>query len=194
MAVATRPTLSPTEALQATSPKLSTAELRAAQHETVHAAASATTSCRVCCSPSSTSAMGAPAISASSGWLSTSTARPATARYSQRSTSRSRPGDDDSAPALVQGEDMITIASLAATHWHDGRGWDGPPWPAFFLVPLLLAAMFIVGVWYQRGRRPTGAVDIVAERYASGEIDETEYRRRVSELRGKGSPPAGGSQ
>ncbi len=89
---------------------------------------------------------------------------------------------------------MITIASLAASRWHDGQGWDGPPWPVFFLVLLLLATMFIVGVMYQRGRRSTGAVEIVADRYARGEIDETEYRRRIAELRGRGSPPPAGSQ
>ncbi len=89
---------------------------------------------------------------------------------------------------------MITISSLAASHWHDGQGWEGPPWPVFFLVLLLLAAMFVVGVVYQRGRRSTGAVEIVADRYARGEIGETEYRRRIAELRGKGSPPATGSQ
>lgn len=89
---------------------------------------------------------------------------------------------------------MITIVSIAATHWHDRQGWDGPPWPVFTLVPLLLATMFIVGVVYQRGRRSTGAVDIVADRYAKGEIDETEYRRRIAELRDKGFPPAAGSE
>ena len=83
---------------------------------------------------------------------------------------------------------MLTIAALAGTHWHDGQGWDGPPWPAFFLIPLLLTAAFLAGVFLQRARRRPDAVEIVAARYAQGEIDEDEYRRRVSELRGKPSP------
>lgn len=92
---------------------------------------------------------------------------------------------------------MITIASIARTHWHDGQGWDGPPWAAFFLIPLLLATLFIAGfiagVLVQRSRSTRAAVKIVAARYAQGVIDEDEYRRRISELRGKGSPrPATG--
>jgi uncharacterized membrane protein len=88
---------------------------------------------------------------------------------------------------------MMTTASLASTGWHEGRGWDGPPWPTFFLVPLLLVAVVFVGLLVPRGRRPFSAVDIVAERYAKGEIDEAEYRRRIAELRGKTSPPTNGS-
>lgn len=83
---------------------------------------------------------------------------------------------------------MITIASVVGTHWHGRHGWDGPLWPGLFLIPLLLATLIIVGVLALRGRRPPGAVEIVAARYAQGEIDEDEYRRRISELRGKGSP------
>lgn len=83
---------------------------------------------------------------------------------------------------------MITNASVAGSHWHQGPGWDGPPWPGLFLLTLLLATLIIAGVLALRGRRPPGAVEIVAARYAQGEIDEDEYRRRISELRGKGSP------
>ena len=83
---------------------------------------------------------------------------------------------------------MITIALVAGTHWHEGQGWDGPPWPGLFLIPLLLATLIIAGVLALRGRRPPGAVEIVAARYAQGEIDEDEYRRRISELRRKASP------
>ena len=82
---------------------------------------------------------------------------------------------------------MMSIVSMAAVHWHDGHGWDGPPWPALFVIPLLLAAAFFAGVLVQRARRRSGAVEIVAARYAQGDIDEDEYRRRIAELRGKGS-------
>jgi putative membrane protein len=80
---------------------------------------------------------------------------------------------------------MHTLAAIASTHWHDGRGWDGPPWPAFFVAPLLLATAFLAGVLIQRSRRPPGALQLVAERYARGEIDEEEYRQRATELRRK---------
>jgi putative membrane protein len=84
---------------------------------------------------------------------------------------------------------MMTVASFASSGWHEGRGWDGPPWPAFLLLFVLLAAAVVVGLLVLRTRRPLAAVDIVAERYARGEIDEDEYRRRLAELRSKGSPP-----
>lgn len=87
---------------------------------------------------------------------------------------------------------MMTIALFASTGWHDGRGWDGPPWPAFFLIPLFLAALVIGALLVLRSRRPSGPVAIVAERYARGEIDEAEYRRRVAQLGGK--PPAAASE
>ncbi|WP_369221211.1 SHOCT domain-containing protein [Streptomyces sp. R39] len=41
------------------------------------------------------------------------------------------------------------------------------------------------------GRPPGGRRRILAERYARGEIDEEEYRRRLDTLRGSRSGPAG---
>lgn len=68
------------------------------------------------------------------------------------------------------------------------------------LFTLLLIALVILGVIalvrYLRnhsdhasgpGRRPTRAEQILAERFARGEIDEEEYRQRLGTLRG---PPA----
>lgn len=113
-------------------------------------------------------------------------ARPPTAAgYSPRGRRKSRPGDDDTQPFLPQDQTMITIATLADPGWNDGRGWDGPPWPAFILFSLFVATFVILTVLAYRGRRPPG-VAIVGERYARGEIDENEYRRRLAELRGKG--------
>ena len=83
---------------------------------------------------------------------------------------------------------MITIASLIERNWHDGQAWDGPPWPAFFLIPLLVILLATIAVLFALRRRSPGAVEIVAERYARGEIDEIEYRRRIAELRGNRSP------
>ncbi|MFP5316825.1 MAG: SHOCT domain-containing protein [Acidimicrobiia bacterium] len=80
---------------------------------------------------------------------------------------------------------MTTLATtLATTGWHDGRAWEGPPWPAFFFVPLLLMTAVAVTLYLTRSRRRPG-VTIVAERYARGEIDEAEYQRRVAALRGR---------
>lgn len=72
---------------------------------------------------------------------------------------------------------MITLSAVA------NAGWRGPPWPGFLLVPLFLATLVGVGLYLAWRRRPAGPTRIVAERYARGEIDEVEYRRRVAELR-----------
>ena len=80
---------------------------------------------------------------------------------------------------------MTILTILASTGWHDSS-WNGPPWPGFFLFPLLLSAAVAITVLAVRRYRPAGAIRLVSERYARGEIDETEYRRRVGELRGRG--------
>lgn len=69
-----------------------------------------------------------------------------------------------------------------------GAGWDGGPWFLFF--PLLwiglLAGAFVLF------RRRTGrwqmhtAEEVLAERYARGEISADEYRQRLGVLRHKG--------
>jgi hypothetical protein len=79
---------------------------------------------------------------------------------------------------------MLNFVTLATAH-HDGGGWGGPPWPAFFFGPLLLAAAFLLGFLLPRGRRQPGALDLVADRYARGEIDEEEFAHRSAELRRK---------
>jgi uncharacterized membrane protein len=84
---------------------------------------------------------------------------------------------------------MIPIARLASAGWHGRRGWDGPAGPLLLVITLLVVAVaVVVPILVLRARRSIGGVDIVAERYARGEIDETEYRRRVEELRGRSSP------
>ncbi|GGP36930.1 SHOCT domain-containing protein [Streptomyces abikoensis] len=45
---------------------------------------------------------------------------------------------------------------------------------------------------WRRGQAPTNAEQILAERYARGEIDEEEYARRLATLRG--SPPGDAGQ
>jgi putative membrane protein len=79
-----------------------------------------------------------------------------------------------------------TVASImAADQWHHG-GWF--PW--FPLVPLLFIGVWIflfAFVFRLRWRRHPGlsGEGVLAERYARGEISESEYRERRAVLRGK---------
>jgi putative membrane protein len=79
---------------------------------------------------------------------------------------------------------MIITAILASNGWQDERGWDGPPWPLFILFALLVATLVVAVLAYRGSRRSSGAA-IVADRFARGEIEEDEYRRRLDTLRGK---------
>ena len=75
-----------------------------------------------------------------------------------------------------------------------GYGWGWGPGPWFLLVPLfwfgLIAVLFALGGRRRRrywagwdGQRDGGgARTVLAERYARGEIDETEYRARLEVL------------
>lgn len=77
----------------------------------------------------------------------------------------------------------------------DHYGWGGGALSG--LLTLLLIALVILGIialvryiGHQTdrgtgpGRRPTRAEEILSERFARGEIDEEEYRRRLETLRG----------
>ena len=70
-----------------------------------------------------------------------------------------------------------------------GWGWGGGPWFLFF--PLVWIAVLAAAFFLFRGRRgrwrAPSAEDIVAERYAKGEISVDEYRQRLDVLRGKTS-------
>jgi len=68
--------------------------------------------------------------------------------------------------------------------WMFGWMWV---WPVLVLVSLVLLVLGVV--WLAQGRAP-GAVEpalsgrrILDERFARGEIDDEEYRRRRAELR-----------
>jgi len=101
---------------------------------------------------------------------------------------------------------MITALANSAAHgagyWGHGPGW----W--FLLIPLFWIALFAVlfAVFGRRWRRsamqggygPHGHVDpgrqaeaTLAERYAQGDIDEVEYRKRLEVLRANRSVPPG---
>jgi putative membrane protein len=70
--------------------------------------------------------------------------------------------------------------------WHFDGWWMGF---GMLLWPLLLAAIIGLVVWLAvRGGRPAHqsvdeAEQILRRRFAAGEIDEEEYRRRIDALR-----------
>lgn len=73
-------------------------------------------------------------------------------------------------------------AQLATDHVHDGD------WPWFPIFPLIFIAIWIAIILTFRRRwrqfpRQSGQ-SVLAERYARGEIDEVEYRKRREVLRG----------
>jgi putative membrane protein len=73
-----------------------------------------------------------------------------------------------------------------ATMLMEHGGWAGGPW--FLLFPLLWGAVLVTVIlmWRGRDRRLTGgAEEILAERYARGEISAEELQQRRDELRGK---------
>ncbi len=89
-----------------------------------------------------------------------------------------------------------------------GYGWS--PWPMVVLMVLFLAGLVVLGVllarWAVRSGRqqsqptapyaagPPPGPDperLLAERFARGEIDETEYRGRLAVLRGDTGPRPG---
>lgn len=66
-------------------------------------------------------------------------------------------------------------------------GWGGGPWFLFF--PLLWTVLF-AGAFFLFGRRhdrgqTRSAEEVLAERYAKGEISSDEYKRRLSVLQRK---------
>jgi putative membrane protein len=67
---------------------------------------------------------------------------------------------------------------------HNGRGWV---WVLVVLLVVLLVAVTVLLVHhFSDGGRGTGrraAEDLLAERFARGEIDEEEYRKRRDALR-----------
>jgi putative membrane protein len=83
--------------------------------------------------------------------------------------------------------DMTQTLLLAQEHWngpHGGGGW-------WIFAPLLWIAFFFLivgtvrGLFWRRHRHSFqnhSARSVLAERFAKGEIDETEYRQRLNVL------------
>lgn len=76
--------------------------------------------------------------------------------------------------------------------------WRNGDWGWWFLMPLLMLGFWAAVVWVVAAavrRKPVGASptapsahdpeQILAERYARGDIDDEEYRRRLDTLRGR---------
>lgn len=74
--------------------------------------------------------------------------------------------------------------------WNDSSGW-------WFVMPLLMVAFWVAVIWLAmsvfrglagrpsaEGGRPERPEEVLARRYARGEIDEDEYRRRRDILSG----------
>jgi putative membrane protein len=71
-------------------------------------------------------------------------------------------------------------------HWGDmGWGWGAALIWAIFLVVVLagIAALITFALRQPSGPRPHSAEQILAERFARGEIDEEEYQQRRRALR-----------
>lgn len=68
-----------------------------------------------------------------------------------------------------------------------GGGWGGGPWIG--VLWLLFWAALVIGAFYLFRRHPPqrdpgeSAATALADRYARGEIDEDEYRKRLRVLR-----------
>jgi putative membrane protein len=92
--------------------------------------------------------------------------------------------------------------AVAATHWVGP--WAGGFFPFFFIIPIfwILVIGLIIFVAtrrrraYWRGHGPYGswaassnAESTLAERYAQGDIDEVEYRKRLEVLRANRPSP-----
>lgn len=73
---------------------------------------------------------------------------------------------------------------LATEIVRDGWG-PGPWWPLFPLFWLLLWGALAVALWRWRGRRHPGrsGEQVLAQRYARGEISADEYRERLKVLK-----------
>jgi putative membrane protein len=72
-------------------------------------------------------------------------------------------------------------------HWNDMVGW-GWGWALIWLILMLIFFGGLTAVIIAALRRPSeprsgGAEEILGERFARGEIDEDEYRRRRDVLR-----------
>ena len=74
--------------------------------------------------------------------------------------------------------------------WYDHDlsvwGWVGMILTMLAFWGLVVAAVvWLVGATGSRDRRPSGPEELLAERFARGDIDDAEYRDRLAALRGQ---------
>ncbi|MDP5227455.1 MULTISPECIES: SHOCT domain-containing protein [Arthrobacter] len=86
---------------------------------------------------------------------------------------------------------MFTTAATALPAFAAHGAWAGGFFPWFLIFPLFWFVLFFVCIFFFARRRRhwmhqagrMGAEAVLRERYARGEIDETEYRQRLEVLR-----------
>jgi putative membrane protein len=78
---------------------------------------------------------------------------------------------------------LMQAATVLADHrdgW--GHGW-WPLWPVLWLAVAVAVVWLLSRRWRQpRGGDPGRAREILAERYARGELSSDEYRQRLADL------------
>ena len=76
------------------------------------------------------------------------------------------------------------LAAPALSTLGAGGDWGHPWWPLWLLfwASVLGAAVWLIGRRDRRGRRFDPARELLAERYARGELSGGEYRERLDEL------------
>ena len=97
--------------------------------------------------------------------------------------------------SVVGRHPLLEVTMLTTLLSHPaGYGWGWGPGPWFLFIPLFwfgMIALFFAFVgrrrrrwagWDGEGRGTGGARSVLAERYARGEIDESEYRARLEVL------------
>lgn len=83
----------------------------------------------------------------------------------------------------------LTSPAVAAVDAAYGPWGYGPgPWillfPLFWILLLVVFVLLARRFWWRRGMEyGHGAEAVLRERYARGEVDETEYRQRLEVLR-----------
>lgn len=86
--------------------------------------------------------------------------------------------------------DTVNQALAYRDDWHGwgGGGW-GPGWPGLIGL-IVFVALIAAVIWFAvRGARPRErtaadrAKDVLAERYARGEINTEEYQERLDQLK-----------
>jgi putative membrane protein len=89
-------------------------------------------------------------------------------------------------------EEVKTVSSLVKEIvWHVpawSEGWNGPWWllfPLFWLIVVgTIASLAFRAKRHSRGTPLDKALEILASRFARGEIDAAEYRKRMDEMKG----------